>query len=362
MASEPNVLAIRPVPAVPSETDYQSFCATFSESARGSWFLGEYAKRNRNADTEVLLAALDRIEAVVRSPKPETGLRGELRVLRETMRLALPDIEQTANLSLRMVKLKAMLNLLERRLGSMIGEPQADEIATAAPAAIAAPEVPTPEISADSRSHLSVVPPSDEPELPIPSVTSEPPRAIALVGAGEPVTILAPAPVGQVMVLETAPATPWSSITEAADLTQIVEAALHIANDPDARGLAFPKVTSKEESDLAPIGWVIASAQETAGQSFVAFEIEQLDVEPAVSTAAVAQMADPADDILGPPERVTVEILKSPERPLAQPMPVPPPAPARQTASQFAKPQRAAADPLAPLRALSEEEVLALFS
>ena len=56
MPNEPLALAIKP-PAAPSEDDYQAFCAALSESARGRAFLAEYARRNRNADTEVLLAA-----------------------------------------------------------------------------------------------------------------------------------------------------------------------------------------------------------------------------------------------------------------------------------------------------------------
>ena len=35
------------------------------ETARGRWFLAEYARRNRNADTTMLLKALDRIEASI---------------------------------------------------------------------------------------------------------------------------------------------------------------------------------------------------------------------------------------------------------------------------------------------------------
>ena len=35
------------------------------ETARGRWFLAEYARRNRHADTTMLLKALDRIDALV---------------------------------------------------------------------------------------------------------------------------------------------------------------------------------------------------------------------------------------------------------------------------------------------------------
>ena len=62
MANEPLALAIRP-PDAPNEDEFLTLCAALSASARGRAFLAEYARRNRNADTEVLLAAIGRIEA-----------------------------------------------------------------------------------------------------------------------------------------------------------------------------------------------------------------------------------------------------------------------------------------------------------
>src|ERR1700716_1940423 len=50
----------------PSAADYDAIFAAVMETARGRWFLGEFAKRNRNADSELVLAALDRVEAVWR--------------------------------------------------------------------------------------------------------------------------------------------------------------------------------------------------------------------------------------------------------------------------------------------------------
>ena len=48
--------------AQPSEEDYAAISEAFMETARGRWFLGEYAKRNRNADTRMVLDAVARIE------------------------------------------------------------------------------------------------------------------------------------------------------------------------------------------------------------------------------------------------------------------------------------------------------------
>ena len=59
--------------APPSEADYDAIRDAFMETSRGRWFLGEYAKRNRNADTRMVLDAVARIEdtlAAQRQPPP----------------------------------------------------------------------------------------------------------------------------------------------------------------------------------------------------------------------------------------------------------------------------------------------------
>ena len=48
--------------AVPTEADYHAIREAFMETARGRWFLTEYTKRNRNADTAMVLEAVARIE------------------------------------------------------------------------------------------------------------------------------------------------------------------------------------------------------------------------------------------------------------------------------------------------------------
>jgi hypothetical protein len=48
--------------AQPSEEDYEAISQAFMETSRGRWFLGEYARRNRNADTSMVLDAVARIE------------------------------------------------------------------------------------------------------------------------------------------------------------------------------------------------------------------------------------------------------------------------------------------------------------
>lgn len=54
-----------------SETDYEAIEAAVMETARGRWFMTEFAKRNRQADTMQLLGAINRIERVVGLGLPE---------------------------------------------------------------------------------------------------------------------------------------------------------------------------------------------------------------------------------------------------------------------------------------------------
>jgi chemotaxis regulatin CheY-phosphate phosphatase CheZ len=48
-----------------NDTDYSAIEAAVMETARGRWFLGEYARRNRTADTDALLGAMSRLEKAV---------------------------------------------------------------------------------------------------------------------------------------------------------------------------------------------------------------------------------------------------------------------------------------------------------
>jgi hypothetical protein len=73
MADE--VFALSPISAravLPSEEDYDAISQAFMETSRGRWFLGEYAKRNRNADTRMVLDAVARIEETLAAQKPPT--------------------------------------------------------------------------------------------------------------------------------------------------------------------------------------------------------------------------------------------------------------------------------------------------
>ncbi len=146
--------ALAPAAGAPSEDEYQTFCAALQASARGRAFLAEYARRHRGADTEVLLAALARLETLMRLQRADT--RSDLRALLASIRKARPDIEASA-LPARAAKFALLLNLLERRL-----------------VALAETDAPP---AGDAR--LAVVPAPEQPELPIPSPAATQPGADA---------------------------------------------------------------------------------------------------------------------------------------------------------------------------------------
>ncbi len=77
---------------------YEALESAVMESARGRWFLAEYARRNRAADTTMLLDALKKLENVASShaAKPDRPLP-DIGRLAETIRTARSEIASTHN-------------------------------------------------------------------------------------------------------------------------------------------------------------------------------------------------------------------------------------------------------------------------
>jgi hypothetical protein len=156
MASE--AVAPAQAAAAPNEDEYQTFSAALSASARGRAFLAEYARRHRGADTEILLAAIARLEALIRVQNAGgEPARAELRALIAAIRGARPEIA-ARSLPARAAKLAQLVDMLEQRLETLADAP------------------PAPPGAGDTR--LAVVPLSDEPELPIPSPAAAQPALI----------------------------------------------------------------------------------------------------------------------------------------------------------------------------------------
>jgi hypothetical protein len=107
--------ALSPISArasLPGEEDYEAIREAFMETARGRWFLDEYARRNRNADTRMVLDAVSRVEETIAQqhqappPPPPEDKRPELLAI---FRSAFDYSEQAATAALDRLGLKESL-------------------------------------------------------------------------------------------------------------------------------------------------------------------------------------------------------------------------------------------------------------
>jgi len=76
-----DLVAIPQILLAPAIGDYDVIFSALMQTERGRWFLQEYARRNRSADTNLLLAAIARIESAVcaeRSQQLQPDLRADL--------------------------------------------------------------------------------------------------------------------------------------------------------------------------------------------------------------------------------------------------------------------------------------------
>jgi hypothetical protein len=173
---------VEQLPNAPDEGDYQAFCEALSASARGRAFLAEYARRNRNADTEQLLAAIGRLQSLVATPAtPETleTIKQELRALHDEIVVAQCELDASI-LATKAAKLAELMALVERRIANMLEAPgrEVDPVIEAPPPP---PESPPEPVEDTERAHLTVVPLPEQPELPIPSPAPTQPPSISLV-------------------------------------------------------------------------------------------------------------------------------------------------------------------------------------
>ena len=182
-------MAGRPQPLVfprvepPSEDVYRSLCAALEASARGRAFLAEHARRSRNGDTQVVLAAIDRLAVHMRANSAAvSAMRKDLRQLIAAIRLIRPDVGPEPG---KAAMLTELVDLLQQRIDAGL-------------------EAESGETAADdgARPQLAVVPPAEEPELPIPSLL--PPAPVIAVVPAKPLGRVALMP--DVNVVEALPA------------------------------------------------------------------------------------------------------------------------------------------------------------
>jgi hypothetical protein len=101
--------------------DYAALEAVLSATSRGRWFLSEYARQNRRAETGMLLGAMSKLEAAVQGEHSENALHAvfvELAEISEAIvraRCAVTETEETA-----LGRLNTMLDSILRRINALI--------------------------------------------------------------------------------------------------------------------------------------------------------------------------------------------------------------------------------------------------
>jgi len=106
-----------------TDADYEAIEAAVVETNRGRWFLAEYARRNRHADTKMLLIAIDRLEAAMRGERAAESvdrIRFDLvemakAIARTKAEIAAikPDIEQAGKFGEATEELDSIVNTTE---------------------------------------------------------------------------------------------------------------------------------------------------------------------------------------------------------------------------------------------------------
>jgi hypothetical protein len=324
MADE--AFALSPISAratLPSEADYDAIREAFMETSRGRWFLGEYAKRNRNADTGMVLDAVARIEealAAQQQPAPDHELEETLAAIRSAVDQA------GATVSAALDGLALQQNLAPIRKGARIIK----EISWR-----------WREIGADSRicdlldSQVSAI------EAGCEQISVTDPRA-ALSAAFDLIK-------ARIEAFGDAGAPPPAAEAETADTTEP-------SDDADAL----------DEAMLDLVAMEMTAPDEIDDIELAEPELEQAPVAAAASVEP--EMAPPRTEAATVVEQPPA--MPSPPPPVAQPLHEPPrDAPAELSLGStiiasgiLRKPNIPANDPLAPIRRMSQTEKIALFS
>ena len=85
-------MPLPPASQTVTDTEYDAIEAAVKETARGRWFLDEFAQRNRNADTRLVLDAIQRLQRSVLGAESEPAPAPQIPAMREDLN----EIERTA--------------------------------------------------------------------------------------------------------------------------------------------------------------------------------------------------------------------------------------------------------------------------
>lgn len=312
--------------APPSEADYEAILAAVMETGRGRWFLHEFAGRNRHAETRGVLAAIQRIEGLLRAQGVET-----------------PDAPAPAG--------GGQIGEAIARARQMIGTAEGGPDAFAG--VIEALE------AAQARIRIATARLRD--------------AAVALREDGGPVRICNDLD-RRTQDVETG----LAQIDDTAGDMRILVALLHeiesqIGEHQVGEGEAIEERAAQAPApahDALPAPALPAPAVLQDEAALAATATTTASHPDTLSLAAAEPVAGPADFLLEPlPEEPAVD-YPAPEQTLPQaPMPEAAAAPVHASTPENEKPAQEPGplrldsfDPLAPLRALSDEEKIALFS
>jgi hypothetical protein len=389
MADE--AFALSPISArasQPREEDYEAISDAFMETSRGRWFLGEYARRNRNADTRMVLDAVARIEenlAAQKQAAPDNGLAEALAAIRsavdEARASALAALDGRA-LAESLAPVRKGARVI-REISWRLREIGADgRICDLIDSQLSAIEAGCGQISsAGARTGLSAA--FDLIELRIEAFDDS--GTAKQQPTEDVIPFPSPAPANKKPAAQ-------GETAQTAAATHEPEAATNISVLPDQAVVAAPEV-----ADLPP---EVADAHDEALLDMVAFEMAASDPsdfdDPVYADSVYSDPADtddgeirvaeppPAEPQMMAPEPITVPASIAPvvqpllepavvrprfERPV-EPLPEPSPEPslgpslgATLIANGIVRRRQALApDPLAAIRRMSQADKIALFS
>jgi chemotaxis regulatin CheY-phosphate phosphatase CheZ len=130
MSDDSVALTTIPPAPPPSEQDYEAILGAVEETVRGRWFLAEFARRNRNADTRIVLDAIGRVEAVLRgeaAPQPYDRVLFDLiemakAIARTRAEIAAikPDVEHDGKIGAASEELDSIVRATERATSDVL--------------------------------------------------------------------------------------------------------------------------------------------------------------------------------------------------------------------------------------------------
>jgi len=403
MADE--AFALSPISArasLPGEEDYEAISHAFMETSRGRWFLGEYAKRNRNADTRMVLDAVARIEQNVAAQKQATAdarltealtaIRRAVYEARGAAAAAVQNLGLEENLApvrkgSRIIKEiswrwreigadSRICDLLDSQVAAI--DEACDKIGSTSPAAalIAAFDLIKARIAALENGDHGAPPAAEAVAPPTSSAAPDAMPAVAvetLRGASatnDSATAMGMPAEAVVEAAETVQATAEiiETTDEAAEATAEVAGIAPETLDP-APEVAGESPESADAYDEALLDMVALEMAAPDPDEFddaptaIADEIQMDEIQAMESLPAESIFVAEEPEPLAAPEPPAVQVSLQPALdPAPEPVLEPSLGSSLLASGILQKPKPAASDPLAPIRRMSQAEKIALFS